>query len=1221
MKKTPYIIVLLIVGILGNVAAQNPNFIKKLDTLQNESVLITLLQQDSTFVKQYLAVNPIDTSLLFNNIVTSFPPADVSNPDYEIENTNLLGDKTSALPWDICYNPDLDKYYIYNYRKIMIYNNSTGLFETPVEISDYDEIYSELLETKHSKRLLYYNNYLYCTGNEGKLIVVNCTTNQIATEFQVTQVSSVYKANLQLVGSYIYWYYCSNANQINYSYIRKVSGTSLSASLNLTNRMINDWTFDESSNVYLATEDGLFKYSSALSQVASNSVFLDMVNIEYFNNGTVHKLIARSDEVTGTRLFAYTTNLADDHQFNTTCDVFFNMKFNASDNAIHFTGALTHSSSYYGKIKYNSSTNEFYEYSYLECTTPMALEINSTDAWVGSKNKIIKIDQANQQYNYPIEGVCTSIAVDNNQTFKLFGTTSLSGDFFMFDNQMNLSVHETGGTTKGVCQKLDKNYYIVNKGNGNGYVLCRNKYSTTSISLVGTYFDPVAIFCFNEDEQTDIIVAYEGRNANGDKRLMFAKIRFSTSDISVLTNLDFSFEDTKTHYLVKHYDGRIYFTKFWPNTCGDVPLIYFYYTSPASLGYTSTMIANCPDLEYDQSAETLYALDRCHYNIFTYNADNLNYVGHNYLSYDIDTYEPYSLSFSADGSRILISAVSLVVNNHIRLLEYNQVSGDVMDVYTLNNQGIIATDLTLGNDDNVYGFSKSYWFKIDEYYNKDTYNLPENIDAYDVHYDGVKNLFYIQSINNTANEIETFILDADNSTFLSPVISNNKYLINTIDERNLSYYNPKRAMIYAADGGFVSSSTVTCPYTRTTDTPWQWLSFPRLQRTGNYPVVAIPVLEEINPLPDGLLFRSNEGGLEQNIARINGFWQPLPFNEILSTKGYKLNIQNQGSFTHTMYGTDLNLNTPVPLYANQNGNPENWIGYFMPQPLEPEDAFVGVWDYLTEIQTQDWTMVKTSTGEWRIPSNVTPLEYGDAVIVKVTGNCTLYWNEDAEPAEEEEKRGEVEFFSYVEYSDYTPWYIETDSLQGVQEIALLAGDSCIGASVMLPGDTLIEVNAYTQAVAPGTSVEIASWDGLKSTTLKKLDFLVDNILTGARESRQVFTGEGQAYYYITFGEVEDNNPQATALPGCILNISPNPCKDFTNISFSLERDAHVEIVVTAINGKPVATLTNGSYSKGVYQLVWRPNEQSGNLIQNGIYIVRLIADDKTVHNDKVVLIR
>jgi len=651
----------------------------------------------------------------------------------------------------------------------------------------------------------------------------------------------------------------------------------------------------------------------------------------------------------------------------------------------------------------------------------------------------------------------------------------------------------------------------------------------------------------------------------------------------------------------------------------------FNYSNPNSFTFNGERITNCPDIKYNPVDDEVYVLDRCYSHVKVYEPDDLgNMIEEIDVISNSTEYYPYSLCFNANRDKLFISGQQFYTYNkdYIHLLTYDMNTNSFINSedYQLNNEQILVTDLTLGSDNYVYGFSKKYWYKLNQTTNSVAEYQYDNsliLESYDVSYDPDKNLFYIYSSNNSENEVKTLILDAANNSFLTPVESGISFLANTIEEYNLSYFDHNSFIINSGNYSSGIVSKISCPLTREMNTPWQWFSFPRLNREGNNTVSALPILENLEPLPYNLQFISNENGSNLSIMRQNNTWTLSQFYDIISTKGYKLNIQDQGTFTHTMYGTDLDLNTSVPLYEQQNGNPENWIGYFMPMALEPEDAFVGVWDYLTKIQTRAWTMRKTSTGEWMRPSNVTPLEYGDAVIVEVSNNCTLYWNQNAEPAEEQEKRGGTEFFSYMEYSDYTPWYIQTDSLQGVQEIALLAGDSCIGATVMLPTDTLIEVNAYTQAVAPGTPVEIATWDGLKSTAGNKQDFLVNNIITGARESRQVFTGEGQPYYYITFGDVENSKQQTTAQPARILNINPNPCTGYTTIGFSVDKDAMVEIVVTGLDGTPAASLASGYYSEGAYQSVWQPGNEAGN----GIYLVQMVVNGNVVQYEKVAVIR
>ena len=412
-------------------------------------------------------------------------------------------------------------------------------------------------------------------------------------------------------------------------------------------------------------------------------------------------------------------------------------------------------------------------------------------------------------------------------------------------------------------------------------------------------------------------------------------------------------------------------------------------------------------------------------------------------------------------------------------------------------------------------------------------------------------------------------------------------------------------------------------YTRPITTPWHWLSFPRLKREANNPVLAIPVLENLDPIPDNLYFYSNERGHNKFIKRTGGNWNEIKFYYIYSTKGYKLNILDVGSFTHTMYGTDLNPNTPIQLYAMQNNNPENWIGYFLHRPLMPEDAFQGVWEYLTEIKTQYWTMAKiiiNGRPTWLRTSNVTPIKYGDALVVKVSEDCTLYWNQTCEPAGEI-LRVAPEYFDYIEYADYQPWFIQTDSLGDVKEIGLMAGDVCIGASTVKTGDTLVGVNAYTQAVPPGTPITIATWDGLKSTAAITGKYFVIRPETGRKEYRTVHTGEGQPYYYISFtgqqNELQQNREQTAFLSG----ISPNPCKETAFIRFNVLKEADVAIEISDINGRRISTVAKGVYPEGSFEVVWKTTDAYGKPVENGIYIVSLAVDDRFIENQKVVVIR
>ena len=63
---------------------------------------------------------------------------------------------------------------------------------------------------------------------------------------------------------------------------------------------------------------------------------------------------------------------------------------------------------------------------------------------------------------------------------------------------------------------------------------------------------------------------------------------------------------------------------------------------------------------------------------------------------------------------------------------------------------------------------------------------------------------------------------------------------------------------------------------------------------------------------------------------------------------------------------------------------------------------------------------------------------------------------------------------------------------------------------------------------------------------------------------------------------------------------PNPFNPVTNIKFSLNRNAHVQIDVIDITGRVVDNLVNNEYSAGQHTIPWIPNS-----IPSGVYFVRL----------------
>jgi len=405
---------------------------------------------------------------------------------------------------------------------------------------------------------------------------------------------------------------------------------------------------------------------------------------------------------------------------------------------------------------------------------------------------------------------------------------------------------------------------------------------------------------------------------------------------------------------------------------------------------------------------------------------------------------------------------------------------------------------------------------------------------------------------------------------------------------------------------------ITKTHSRTLTGDWDWISFPCLPRLGNDGHESQKLLEKIDPLPGNLRLITKIRGVEKELTYSFGIWNTLDIQFLYSTQGYKYFSNSTLPQNLPVIGVVLDPSTPLPLSSQY----ENWIGYFIEYPLLPQDAFAGVWDKLTRITTRNWTMVKIN-GQWFGPSNIKPIKYGDGLIVTVSENCELIWNILAE-SEEEFQYSPTEYFSYDEKSEYTPFYFEMDSIDDIREIGLIVNDSCVGAAIVEPGDSIVEVNAYLTGTQSGLPIEVETWSGFKFAKLSPDKYSVVDPATRKRISRKVYTGEHRAYYILSFksGETSEESPVALLQPA-----SPNPFSSATMFSFVLNRQANVSLTVHDLQGNTIKSLLRGNYPEGLYNAGWTGTDASGKQVENGVYIIRLTVDDKIIRNEKVVLIK
>jgi agmatine/peptidylarginine deiminase len=125
----------------------------------------------------------------------------------------------------------------------------------------------------------------------------------------------------------------------------------------------------------------------------------------------------------------------------------------------------------------------------------------------------------------------------------------------------------------------------------------------------------------------------------------------------------------------------------------------------------------------------------------------------------------------------------------------------------------------------------------------------------------------------------------------------------------------------------------------------------------------------------------------------------------------------------------------------------------------------------------------------------------------------------------------------------------------------------------------------------------------------KISIPVDNILGGlVVDTLDIYTEIGHRQVVIKVDEdllssLSEPNP-ATSL-AWIEDISPNPFNDQTKISFCLEQESQVKMLVYNMQGQIVNILAAQNFTKGRHEIAWDGKDGSGNKVSNGIYLLKM----------------
>jgi subtilisin family serine protease len=86
-------------------------------------------------------------------------------------------------------------------------------------------------------------------------------------------------------------------------------------------------------------------------------------------------------------------------------------------------------------------------------------------------------------------------------------------------------------------------------------------------------------------------------------------------------------------------------------------------------------------------------------------------------------------------------------------------------------------------------------------------------------------------------------------------------------------------------------------------------------------------------------------------------------------------------------------------------------------------------------------------------------------------------------------------------------------------------------------------------------------------------------------------------------------------------VWPNPSTGLARIDFTVPQESRVKVLVFDIQGRQVATLADGSYSPGKYQVTWDGSSETGEKASSGMYFVHMVAPDGKEHVQRVALAR
>jgi len=396
---------------------------------------------------------------------------------------------------------------------------------------------------------------------------------------------------------------------------------------------------------------------------------------------------------------------------------------------------------------------------------------------------------------------------------------------------------------------------------------------------------------------------------------------------------------------------------------------------------------------------------------------------------------------------------------------------------------------------------------------------------------------------------------------------------------------------------------------------WTWLCFPVLDTDYQYGDIVRDMLADIINVEFGLnsdldhaewLPFNTDSEYKEFIQWYNNAWSNLT-HEFTSVQGYKFQMQDGVETNLEMSGW---LASPEEtIFPYLEANCEQWMGYFLEETLECNDAIGNVyWNKVASIEAQDWYYnVEAGIAS----SSIRPFEYGKMYIVTFNERIDNFrWNTNigTEPVDPF-VRQKPEYFEYEEKANYEVIDV-LDIPEDVLEIGVYQDDRCVGAVVA--DEDAEQILVYSDRMNRDETVFTFQLVYGRSGAVELSNYTVYDKKVGEYVKGNIVAGK-QKYSAIRFESGEPTDPPQVMQ---LLGNFPNPFTGETTISFSLTTNLHekARIEIFNIKGQKVENLqiTNSANQ----QIIWNANN-----FANGVYLYKLVVDGIAVDTKKMILLK